>query len=112
MIYLFVVLIGGLGTIAYLAIMLNAVPGAAEERFGKLEELPENLGQWFTDETSDEARTLTDQGKRLEIRFLLEPGGLFRPQVLVKQARIRDAVSGEILDVRPELRTRRRRRPV
>lgn len=112
MIYIFVVLIGGLGAIAYLAIMLNAVPGAAEERFGKLEELPENLGQWLTDETSDEASALTAQGKRLEVRYLLEPGSLFRPQVVVKQSRVRDAVSNEIIEVRPELRTRRRRRPV
>lgn len=112
MIYLFVVLIGGLGTIAYLAIMLNAVPGAAEERFGKLEDLPENLGQWVTDETSTEGAAFTAQGKRLEVRYLLEPGGLFKAQVLVKQMRVRDAASNEIVEVRPELRSRRRRRPV
>lgn len=109
MIYLFVVIIGALGLIAYLSIMFNAVPGAIDERLGKLEALPEGLGQWFND-SSDEGASLLAAGKRREIRYLLEPGGLFRGQVLVKQMRLRDAASNEIIEVLPEERTVRRRR--
>ena len=109
MIYLFVVLIGGLGLIAYLSIMFNAVPGAIDERLGILEALPENLGQWF-DDSSAEAQALLAQGKRREVRYLVESGGLFRAQVLVKQARVRSTASNEIVEVLPEVRTRRRRR--
>lgn len=111
MIYLFVVVIGGLGLVAYLSIMFNAVPGAIDERLGVLEALPENLGQWF-DDSSPEAQALLSQGKRKEVRYLLEPGGLFRGQVVVKQTRIRDTASNEIVEVLPETRTRRRRRRV
>jgi hypothetical protein len=110
MIYLFVVLIGGLGTLAYLAIMLNAVPGAIDERLGKLEELPENLGVWRQDESSTEGAALAAQGKRLEERYLLEAGGLFRRQTLVKQTRVRELASNDIVEVRPEERSPRRRR--
>lgn len=110
MIYFFVVLIGGLGTLAYLAIMFNAVPGAIDERLGKLEELPENLGVWQHDETSPEGASLASLGKRLEVRYLLEAGGLFRRQTLVKQTRVRELTSNEIVEVRPEERSRRRRR--
>jgi hypothetical protein len=109
MIYLFVVLIGGLGLVAYLSIMFNAVPGAIDERLGILEALPEHLGQWV-DDTSVEAQALLAQGKRKEVRYLLEAGGLFKGQVLVKQSRIRDLASNEIVEVLPETRTRRRRR--
>lgn len=111
MIYLFVVLIGALGLLAYLGIMFNAVPGAIDERLGVLEALPENLGQWI-DDPDTEAQALVTQGKRREIRYLLESGGLFRGQVLVKQSRLRDVVSNEIVEVLPEMRSRRRRRPV
>lgn len=110
MIYLFVVIIGGLGTLAYLAIMFNAVPGAADERLGKLDPLPENLGVWKFDDSSTEGADLAARGKRLEERYILEPGGLFKPQVIVKQVRVRDAATNEIEEVRPETRTRRRRR--
>lgn len=110
MIYLFVVLIGGLGTLAYLAIMFNAVPGAADERLGKLEELPENLGEWITDDSTAESTALAAAGKRLEVRHLLEAGGLFKGQFLVKQVRVRDVATNEIVEVKPEVRTRRRRR--
>jgi len=112
MIYLFVILIGAFGTLAYLAIMFNAVPGAADERLGKLEPLPENLGEWQHDTTSTESAELTSQGKRLEYRHLVEQGGLFKGQIVVKQVRIRDAATNEILEVRPEVRHRRRRRHV
>lgn len=110
MIYLFVVIIGGLGTLAYLAIMFNAVPGAADERLGKLDPLPENLGEWQLDDSSEEGAALHAQGKRLEVRNLVEPGGLFRPQVFVKQVRVRDVATNELVEVRPEVRVRRRRR--
>ncbi len=112
MIYLFVIIIGGLGTLAYLAIMFNAVPGAADERLGKLEELPANIGEWQLDETSAEGAELAAKGKRLEVRHLLETGGLFKPQMIVKQVRVRDVATNELVEVRPEVRTRRRRRPV
>jgi hypothetical protein len=110
MIYLFVVLIGGLGTLAYLAIMFNAVPGAADERLGKLDPLPEKLGEWQTDDSSAEATALAAQGKRLEERHILEEGGLFKRQVIVKQVRIREVATNEIVEVRPEVRSPRRRR--
>lgn len=110
MIYLFVVFIGALGLLAYLGIMFNAVPGAVDERLGVLEALPEHLGEWVEDPDT-EAQALLAQSKRREIRYLLESGGLFRGQVLIKQSRIRDVASNEIVEVLPETRTRRRRRP-
>jgi hypothetical protein len=110
MIYLFVVIIGGLGTLAYLAIMFNAVPGAMDERLGHYEALPEDLGEWRHDVTSSEGIAMTSQGKRLEHRYLLETGGFLKGQTLVKQSRVRDLASNEIIEVRAEERTKRRRR--
>jgi hypothetical protein len=110
MIYLFVIIIGGLGTLAYLAIMFNAVPGAIDERLGHYEALPEDLGEWRYDVSSPEGVSLASDGKRLERRYLLETGGFLKGQTLVKQCRVRDLATNEIIEVRPEERSKRRRR--
>ncbi len=111
MIYLFIVLIGALGFLAYLGIMFNAVPGTLDERFGTLEKLPDNLGTWTYDTESEEGAALAAAGKRLEIRHLLESSGLLaRKQYLIKQVRVRDLATNEIIEVRPEQRMVRRRR--
>lgn len=111
MIYFFVVLIGALGFLAYLGIMFNAVPGALDERLGTLEELPENLGEWTYDTESDEGKSLAAEDKRLEMRYLLESSGaLFKRQYLVRQVRVRDLASNEIVQIRPEQRIVRKRR--
>jgi hypothetical protein len=73
-------------------------------------ELPTDLGQWVplpSDPTAAEAlgnaAEALGAGNYVERRVLLEPGGLLRRTRLIQQQRVRDAVSGEIYRVEPEV---------
>jgi hypothetical protein len=110
MVYVFVVLVGALGVVIYLTVVFRAVPGAIDERLGKLEELPSNLGEWSTDRDSETAKQAAAEGLVRETRILLESGkGLLGGEKIVEQARYRDGPGGRIVRVEPERRWNRRR---
>jgi hypothetical protein len=96
--YAFLLGVAAAGGLIYLFIA-GMYPGLKEERFGVLEPLPPNLGKWHTDSESDTARAASAAGKKLEVRFLFEEGGLFTSGKLSRQARLRDAKTNEILTV-------------
>ena len=108
MFYLFLLGVAAAGGIIYLFVA-GLFPGLKEERFGVLEPLPPNLGQWQTDAESDAGRAAAAAGKKREVRLLCEEGGLFGAGKLTRQARLRDASSNEIVSILPEEVVKRRR---
>ena len=108
MFYVFLLGVAAAGGLVYLFIA-GMYPGLKEERFGVLEPLPPNLGQWQTDAGSESGRAATADGKKLEVRFLFEEGGLLSSGKLLRQSRLRDAVSNEILTVLPDEPVKRKR---
>lgn len=107
MFYLFLLGVAAAGGVIYLFIA-SMYPGLKEERFGVLEPLPP-LGKWQLDLASDNGRAAAADGKKLEMRFLFEEGGLLSPGKLLRQSRLRDAVSNEILIVLPDEIIKRKR---
>jgi hypothetical protein len=109
MIIFFVIIVAILGIAIYLTVVLRAVPGAVDERLGRLEDLPPDVGQWVRDDSSPEAKAASGEGLLRETRTLLDEGGLFGRQQLVVQARYREGEGGKIVRVDPERRTVRKR---
>lgn len=108
MFYVFLLGVAAAGAVIYL-FAAGLFPGLKEERFGVLEPLPEDLGRWRDDVESEAGRAAAAQGQRREVRLLFEEGGLFGAGKLLRQARLRDAASGEILRVLPDEIVKRRR---
>jgi len=106
--YLFLLAVAAAGGIIYLFVA-GLFPGLKEERFGVLEPLPPNLGQWEPDVDSDAGRAASAEGKRREVRLLFEEGGLFGSGKLTRQARLRDATTNEIVAILPDELVKRKR---
>jgi hypothetical protein len=104
------VLAAGLAfAVVYLMFFLREVPGAAEERLGMLEPLPDDLGVWKRDTESAEAIAATAKGLEREVRFIVDdPSGTGRG-TLLRQVRYRGLSSRVIERVEPDERIRRRR---
>ncbi len=110
MFYLFLLGVAAAGGAIYLLLIaFGLFPGLKEERIGVLEPLPANLGQWQTDVDSDAGRAATHAGQKREVRFLFEEGGLFSSGKLLRQARLRDATTNEILQILPDEVIKRKR---
>jgi hypothetical protein len=108
--YLFLLGVAVVGGIIYLALIaFGLFPGLKEERIGVLEPLPPNLGKWQLDAESDAGRQAALAGKKLEVRFLFEEGGLLGAGKLLRQARLRDGTTNEILQVLPDDVIKRKR---
>lgn len=103
MFYLFLLVVAGLGAAVYLTVFMSHVPGAKEERFGTLEPLPDNLGQWIRDEQRD------PEGRVRETRHIFHEKTGFGGGELLLQVRYRDAESDEIVHIEPERVVPRRR---
>lgn len=103
--YVFLVLVGVVGATLYVVLFVKEVPGFAEQRFGKLEELPADVGQWKTDSESEEARTAESSGLLREVRHWWDSD---RAKLLL-QVRFRDAKTKEIVRVDPDVIVKRRR---
>lgn len=89
-----------MGAIAYLLMFISHVPGAADERLGKLEELPLSLNKWVQDEG------LTPDGLVCERRHLMpEP----EAAKMVLQVRYRDPQTNDIVRVLADKTIKRRR---
>ncbi len=107
MFYVFLVIVAGLGIAFYLLFLMNLVPGLKEERLGVLEPLPENLGEWVTDDSSEAGRAARAEGLVRETRhYHYEAGSGGK---LVLQARVRHPDTDEIVRVEEERVIKRRR---
>jgi hypothetical protein len=105
MFYLFLVVVGILGIGTYVLFIFNLVPGVKEERMGVLEALPDDVGKWRADETSEAGRAATAEGLVREKRhYFYESTGK-----LVLQVRYKRRETGEIVRVEPEEHVKRRR---
>jgi hypothetical protein len=106
--YLFLLGVAAAGGLVYLFIA-GMYPGLKEERFGVLEPLPPELGKWQLDPDSEAGRKATADGKKLEVRYLFEEGGLLSSGKLLRQSRLRDGATNDILTVLPDEPIKRRR---
>ncbi len=94
--------IGAIGYGAYLLLIIKAVPGFAEERFGSVV-LPKDLGEWKPDVTSPEGKAALESGLQRQIRmWFYPPHGLFGKGKLVRQARYENVATQSIERVDPE----------
>jgi hypothetical protein len=110
MLYLMLLFVGIAAVAVYLLVVFREVPGAVTERWGELEGLPANLGEWTPDEESEAAVLARERGLTREVRTWREPGtGWFGRDRLILQVRYRDLDSGEIESVEPDRVLRRRR---
>ena len=109
MIYLILLFIGVAAIAVYLLVVFREVPGAMAERWGELEGLPADLGEWSTDDESEAALEARGRGLTREVRTWREPGaGWFGRDRLVLQVRYKNA-EGEIESVEPDRKLERRR---
>lgn len=108
--YLLLAVIGLAAVLVYVLVIFREVPGAVAERWGELERLPDDLGQWQRDATSPEALAAAERGLVREVRTWRDPGaGWFGRDRLVLQARYKDPSTDEIKSVDPDLPLARRR---
>jgi hypothetical protein len=108
--FVFLIVVAAAGIAFYLVLIMREVPGAAEERFGRLEELPEDLGKWHVDEESPEGASARSRGLRREERlWLSEKSGFFSGQRLLRQVRYRSAETNEIVRTEPDQVVKRKR---
>ncbi len=99
MLYVFLLIVAAIGGCAYAAFIMSHVPGAADDRFGRLAALPEDLGKWRRVETGSDADAAAAAGLRREERLLLNESDKRR---LVKQVRFRSRHTNEIVRVDAE----------
>ena len=110
MFYLLILGLGAVGIGIYLLVIFREVPGAVEERLGRYEALPEDVGQWRADDESSEGKAALEQGLRREVRLWHETGsGLLQRERLVQQVRYRNLWSNSIERVEPDLPLKRKR---
>ena len=110
MFYLFLGVVAVLGVAVYLVFIFKLVPGAAEERLGVLEPLPDDIGQWHLDEDSAAGKAALARDRKREERLYFEEGkGLMAQGKLVRQVRYRNLTSNAIEEVEPEQPVKRKR---
>jgi hypothetical protein len=110
MLYLMLLFIGIAAVSVYLLVVFREVPGAVTERWGELEGLPADLGQWTPDTESEAAEAARQRGLERQVRTWREPGaGVFGRDRLVFQVRYRDPSTGEVESVEPDRVVKRRR---
>lgn len=110
MLYLMLLFIGFTALAVYLLVVFREVPGAMTERWGELEGLPADLGEWAVDEQSEAANEARGRGLVREVRTWRDAGaGWFGRDRLVLQVRYRDAQTGEIDSTEPDRVIERRR---
>jgi hypothetical protein len=110
MFYAFLLLVAALGVGVYLLFIFKLVPGAAEERLGVLEPLPDDIGQWRVDEDSELGKAARARNRKREERLFFEEGtGLLAQGRLLRQVRYRNLTSNAIEEVEPDQPVKRRR---
>ena len=110
MFYVFLLIVAALGVLVYLVFIFKLVPGAAEERLGVLEPLPEDIAQWRVDEESEQGKAALAKGRKREERLFFEEGkGLLAQGRLVRQVRYRNLSDNAIEEVEPDQPVKRKR---
>ncbi len=105
----FLILLAVVAIAIYVSLMMRFVPGFADQRLGKLEPLPDRLGEWVLDD-SDDAAAATARGEIREIRYLYDPdAGLLSAGKLTLQVRYREQASNAIVRTEPDANVRRKR---
>jgi hypothetical protein len=108
--YVFLGIVSLLGVGIYLVFIFKLVPGAAEERLGVLEPLPDDINQWRIDEASELGQAALARQRRREERLYFEEGkGLMAQGRLVHQVRYRNLTSNAIEEVEPDQPVKRKR---
>jgi hypothetical protein len=108
--YVFLAVVSVLGVGVYLVFIFKLVPGAAEERLGVLEPLPDDINQWHRDEDSALGKAALARQLRREERLYFEEGkGLMAQGRLVRQVRYRNLTSNAIEEVEPDQPVKRKR---
>jgi hypothetical protein len=103
--YVFLVVVGLVGVALYVTLFVREVPGFAEQRFGKLEDLPADTGKWRQDPDSPEGKAAAAEGLRREVRHWFDSD----KNKLSFQVRYRDAETNEIVKVEPDVAVKRKR---
>jgi hypothetical protein len=101
----FLALVATIGGLVYVLLIQSAVPGIAEQRFGKLEALPPNVGKWTSDSESAEGREAAKRGLTREVRHFYD----VQSGKLTRQARYRSRATNAITGVDADVPVLRRR---
>lgn len=110
MAYLLLLFFGIAAVAVYLLVVFREVPGAVTERWGELEGLPDDLGQWAVDDESEAAMDAQQKGQVREVRTWRDAGaGWFGRDRLLLQVRYKNADTGEIEATEPDRVLKRRR---
>ncbi|HET7539791.1 MAG TPA: hypothetical protein VFK05_07960 [Polyangiaceae bacterium] len=110
MFYIFLLIVAALGIAVYLVFIFKLVPGAAEERLGVLEPLPDDIGKWRVDEDSALGKAALERNRKREERLYFEEGkGLFAQGRLVRQVRYRNLSNNAIEEIEPDEPVKRKR---
>ena len=110
MFFLFLLIVAALGIAVYLVFIFKLVPGAAEERLGVLEPLPDDIGKWQVDSDSALGKAALQRNRKREQRLFFEEGkGLMAQGRLVRQVRYRNLSSNAIEEVEPDEPVKRKR---
>lgn len=110
MFFVFLLIVAILGIAVYLVFIFKLVPGAAEERLGVLEPLPDDIGKWKVDEQSAQGKAALDRNRKREQRLFFEEGkGLLAQGRLVRQVRYRNLSNNAIEEVEPDEPVKRKR---
>ncbi len=104
--YAFLMVVAIAGIALYLFVILREVPGAAEERLGTYEDLPEDVNKWRADADTPEARRALDQGLQREVRLYFAESD---KKKLIHQVRYRNVSTGAIERVDPDVVVKRKR---
>jgi len=108
--FVFLLIVAILGIAVYLVFIFKLVPGAAEERLGVLEPLPDDIGKWKVDEQSAQGKAALDRNRKREQRLFFEEGkGLLAQGRLVRQVRYRNLSNNAIEEVEPDEPVKRKR---
>jgi hypothetical protein len=108
--FLFLLIVAALGIGVYLVFIFKLVPGAAEERLGVLEPLPDDIGQWHADVASELGKAARARNRKREERLYFEEGkGLLAQGRLVRQVRYRNLSNNAIEEIEPDQPVKRKR---
>lgn len=103
--YGFLVAVGAIGFLAYVSLYFRLVPGFEEQRLGRLEELPPDVGKWKVDDLSSEGKRTHSTGLIRETRHWWDS----QSEKLLFQVRYRSAATREIVGGEPDKPIKRKR---
>jgi hypothetical protein len=101
----FLVVIAAIGGLMYVLILYRNIPGAMDQRFGVLEALPEDIGEWKVDTESEEGKAAQARGLKRETRYFYDQ----QKDRLLKQVRYRNQATNAIAHVEPDEIVKRKR---